>query len=235
MSEKRTHSDRAEAGYDQMERHLAAFLDVEAGLRDILLGAGYAQLSDDLNEVLDVEAGLAEVLGAFSEPSADLDLCSPGAPDSLAAPVSELHAGGSDERGWLDEIVGSIEQVVGWVYGIHQNAMNILVAGGWAEDELDKIYFAVRVVRLRANQLQRVADAFINRSTSAEEANRSILESANKLRDLLLAWNRVVRRDRRLAVPLSEIEEMLGMLGVLPRMIDRLFDGSDDLVSLLLN
>ncbi|MEU7809573.1 hypothetical protein AB0B18_24225 [Micromonospora chalcea] len=51
------------AAAERFEEQLDEILDVEAGLRDILMEDDYRQLDEELSEVLDVEAGLAAVLG----------------------------------------------------------------------------------------------------------------------------------------------------------------------------
>ncbi|MEU4780762.1 hypothetical protein [Micromonospora sp. NPDC023633] len=59
--------DKAEAmllaAAKSFEDQLDEVLDVEAGLRDILLEDQYHQMDDQLDDVIDVEAGLAAVLG----------------------------------------------------------------------------------------------------------------------------------------------------------------------------
>lgn len=73
-----------EAGHDKVDRHLhqhaaeldqflSSHLDVEAGLREILLQSRYDGRVDDLVTVMDVEAGLADIVASGRRTSNDAD------------------------------------------------------------------------------------------------------------------------------------------------------------------
>ncbi|MFI6824996.1 hypothetical protein ACIBJE_29220 [Micromonospora sp. NPDC050187] len=55
--------DAVHTSLGTMGRDVAAVLDVEAGLRDILLPVRYAALAGDLAGLVDTEAGLAALIG----------------------------------------------------------------------------------------------------------------------------------------------------------------------------
>ncbi|MCX5278301.1 hypothetical protein [Streptomyces virginiae] len=92
MSDRHTHDDD-QAVNNWLDRHqhtldnsLDGVLDIEAGLREVLIHSRHDSAVDALSTVLDIEAGLADILPTSPQPRSPITHRHPRAGDSLPAP-----------------------------------------------------------------------------------------------------------------------------------------------------